>query len=461
MGKKQIGIIWGTIAAGAVLTVAGAARAAPQRVVPPPPPMTQPATDFGAFVRNDMESPRVALSDDGQTLYVTGTLLEGSYLKVVAAARKSPRLHTVYLASFGGLTMEGRMIGLYIRKRGFDTYVEHVCASSCTMAFVAGHQRVLGAEGQIGFHQGFVVDEKGVIQMSKDEPAPYTAVRGFAPVVGVGGTPVMRMAFEAAGLTPELIAKALTTPSQTMWNPPEAELRGGNVFTRLAAAPELPPPPGFGMTRAEVDDQLAGLPMWSSLKAYSPTKYENSAREVWRGLNTGLRPSIARWRAREDVVRFAQAELRTAPDPLLDRMILLYGELARAERGKDYSGCRVETDLIPKAPSSDDAAFGAREDALIVELFRNPVRIAPLSADQAVKDFRKLAGRIARQGRFDFWSDEGSEHECRMGLQTLEAIAALDPKRRVKAYRALLSMPDEEPAAEKAGSGVAPDPNRN
>lgn len=431
-------IFW--LAAAAMLGIDGTTGSA--ALAQNPAPALLPG--FREFAEKQAESPRIVLSDDGQTLYVTGTLLQGSYLRLAEAARAAPNLRTVYLASYGGLTVEGRLIGLFIRNHGLDTYVEHVCASACTMAFIAGRQRVLGPEGVIGFHQGFMVTDKGTVEMSQDQDPDYKAERGFAPVVGISGTAEMRLAYERAGLGSALIAKALSTPSQTMWYPGLEELREGRVFTRSAAVPELPPPPGLGRSRDDIDRDLAAFPLWSSLKSYAPAQYDSAALDVWRGINTGLLPTVARWKGRTGITGFAQGELRAAPDGLLDRAVLLYGEIARSERARDYPGCSTQVELQPRAPGPEDAAFAAREDVLLAELFANPARAPVPPPEQALKDFRKLAGKIARNGRFDMWSGEGSEHECRLGLQTLEAMSALDPKRRVKAYRALLALPPDD-----------------
>lgn len=442
------------------------AAARPAAIAAPAVAAPAPAPSFAQFAENLGQSPRVLLSEDGETLYIVGTFDEGAYLKVAQVAEPATRLRRVYLASYGGVTIEGRMIGLYIRRRGLDTYVEQVCASACTMAFIAGRERVLGPAARIGFHQGFSLDADGMIVVSKDEPPAYSAERGFPPIVGTSGTALMRQSYEIGGVDGEFIARALATPSETMWYPEEAELRAARVDTRFAARPELPPPPGIGSPRAESDEALAKLPLWQALRAYSPETFEMAAEEVWRGINTGLRPSIARWAGRAVIVDFALKELPAAPDPLLDATIVLYGDMARSERQLGYASCRPAGDLVPKAPNPEIAAFAAREDALMVRLFSEPARVPRMSDKEATRVFRKAAKKIAARGHFD-WLGEGDEADCRSGLQALEAIADLEPKRRASTYRAMLSLPGDEAtgdaAAGAAGSGErhSPEDDRN
>jgi hypothetical protein len=433
-------------------------RAAPPQEAPPP--------TFKRFAENLGKSPQVRLSDDGETLYIVGSFDEGAYLRVAEVAEPASRLRRVYLASYGGVTIEGRMIGLYIRRRGLDTYVEQVCASACTMAFIAGRERVAGPAAKIGFHQGFSLNIDGSIEVAKDGPAPYAADRGFPVLVGVSGTALMRQAFEIGGVEGTFIDRALATPSETMWYPEPAELRSARVESRFAAQPELPPPPGIGSPRAEIDEELSRLPLWQALRAYSPDTFEAAAEEVWRGVNTGLRPSIARWAGRAMIVEFALKELPVAPDPLLDATILLYGDMARSERQLGYASCRPAGDLIPKAPNPEIAAYAAREDALMIRLFTEPARAPRMSGVEATKVFRKAAKKLAAGGHFD-WLGEGDEADCRSGLQALEAIAELEPRRRPSAYRAMLSLPPDDGAddaaagASAAGETHSPDEDRN
>jgi len=415
------------------------------------------ASGFPAFAQSEGEQPRVQLSADGETLYVSGTLAEGSYLKVSAAARKAPRLRRLYLSSYGGLTVEGRMIALLVRQRGLDTYVEHACSSACTMAFIAGRERIAGPDAKFGFHQGYSIDDDGRMIPSPDARAPYAAPRGFAPVVGIGGTVMMRLTYEAAGIDPDFIARALRTPSETMWHPPLDQLETARVVTRRAAAPELAPPPGFGKSLSEIESGLADVPLWAALRVRSAEQYGLAAREVWREANSGLRAGTARWKGRTLIVDYAQTLMSAAPDLLLDQFVGLYGEMAASERARNYAGCRIDNDLVTQAPGPDDIAFAAREDLLLIRLFSDPARGTAPAPGQAAKDFRKAAGQLVRTARFDLPGPAGrddGEYKCRIGLQTMEGIAALDRRRRLKAYRALLALPDE---AVKDGTAATED----
>ena len=60
----------------------------------------------------------------------------------------------VVLTSLGGLVAPALTIGLEIRTRGMQTLVPAgaSCASACSLIWLAGTRRLLGAKAQVGFH---------------------------------------------------------------------------------------------------------------------------------------------------------------------------------------------------------------------------------------------------------------------------------------------------------------------
>ena len=70
--------------------------APPLSAAPPAPPtaMAAPA--------------RITLSADGETVYIIGAIMDDSFLRFDALLLAAPKVKTVFLASPGGLTIEGR-----------------------------------------------------------------------------------------------------------------------------------------------------------------------------------------------------------------------------------------------------------------------------------------------------------------------------------------------------------------
>jgi hypothetical protein len=59
----------------------------------------------------------------------------------------------VILASQGGSIYEGRGLAVLIREHKLDTHVDGECSSACTLAFLGGERRSIGAYAKLGFHQ--------------------------------------------------------------------------------------------------------------------------------------------------------------------------------------------------------------------------------------------------------------------------------------------------------------------
>jgi len=59
----------------------------------------------------------------------------------------------VVLASRGGSIYEARGLAVLIQNHKLDTHVNAECSSACTLAFVGGQRRTLGASAKLGFHQ--------------------------------------------------------------------------------------------------------------------------------------------------------------------------------------------------------------------------------------------------------------------------------------------------------------------
>ena len=422
-------------ALSSLLTLALAGLLAPQIGAAPPPPAPAPPAPPPATPNT--APARITLSADGETVYIIGAIMDDSFLQFDAVLLAAPKVKTVFLASPGGLTIEGRLIAALVRKRRLNTYVEHYCASACTQVFVAGRERTLGAEAELGFHQAVGLDGKGATsKLAAATTRQLTAVTVF----GINGNDTLRLAYEQAGIDQPFIAKALARGHDDMWMPTPAELRQSHVITRQVDHPELTLPPG-SLTHAQVRALVEPRPMWRAAMTALPAAYAEGINDTWRRVNGGTEIEAAISSARAAIVLAAWPLLAAASEPVLDRMLSLYAASARAQRGLGYPMCEgtVADSASPLDPM--DRAFERSEDQLLAELFNRPNRGSPL----AVKDARKIFDRdvmpvmVQSYLATDAKSTAGS---CRLGFKIFEAIDQLPTNRRIKAYRALLTLPE-------------------
>lgn len=221
MGSKLI-----SHARGALLFVATSGLVASPIYSAPPPAVLHTAPTHPAALGTPA---RIYLSADGETVYIIGAIMDESFLRFDALLIGAPKVKTVFLASPGGLTLEGRLIAALVRKRRLNTYVEHYCASACTQVFVAGRERTIGPQGELGFHQAVELEAQS---KTSELVTPIARPLTLMTVFGINGNDTLRLAYEQAGIDQAFIAKALACGHDDVWVPTIAELRQSHVITR-------------------------------------------------------------------------------------------------------------------------------------------------------------------------------------------------------------------------------------
>ena len=411
--------------------------APPLGAAPPVMTLTPPPAPPPALVAAVATPPRIYLSADGATIYIIGAIMADSFLRFDALLLGAPKVKTVFLASPGGLTIEARLIAALVRKRKLNTYVEHYCASACTQVFVAGRARTIGREAELGFHQAVGVDETGETSALA---AASTRSLSAVTVFGINGNDTLRLAYEQAGIDQPFVAKALARGHDDMWVPTPAELRQSHVITRQTDQPELALPEG-SLSHAQVRAMLEPRPLWRAAATVLPAAYTEGLNDAWRRANTGseIEPAINAGRAA--IVLAAWPLLATASDPVLDRMLSLYADSARSQRVRDYPLCQETLDDNADPIDLMDKEFESTEDQLLIELFSAPVRVRALSTKDARKTFDRDVVPVMVQS-YLATDAKSTSASCRLGFKIFEAIDQLPRKKRVKAYRALLSLPE-------------------
>ena len=144
-----------------------------------------------------------------KTLTLSGEYQFGVAEAFAAALEKHPHAHTVELAGPGGREMEGLAIAHAIEDRNLVTRAVGDCDSACTLAFLAGRERILARRRPLGFH---AVSSPVYVWNLNENYDGYLASRGVPP---------------------EFIARAAATPSDDMWYPTRDELLAAHVITAV------------------------------------------------------------------------------------------------------------------------------------------------------------------------------------------------------------------------------------
>jgi hypothetical protein len=152
------------------------------------------------------------VSVEDSNLRITGYLAWGVLGEVSRALAANPGIQTVVLNSPGGHVGVGTRLHDQIKSRGLDTYVEKLCASACTVAFLGGTHRTVRKGAKLGFH----------------------AVGGESANSIGAGTEKVRSLYQAAGIPESFIERVFATPPDSAWYPNSKELIGAHVVTDVA-----------------------------------------------------------------------------------------------------------------------------------------------------------------------------------------------------------------------------------
>jgi len=156
----------------------------------------------------------IRVLDQGRELELLGTFSWAVPQQVSVALAEAPNVRRVRLESGGGHIVSALAVAEIILARNLDTYVARMCASACTIAFLAGHNRIVSPSAKLGFHQA---------------SGPGLASEQ--------GNVMLRNVYESFSLPEAFIEHVLRTPPEGLWTPDLAVLRRARIVTEVAAEP--------------------------------------------------------------------------------------------------------------------------------------------------------------------------------------------------------------------------------
>ncbi len=201
----------------------------------------------------------IALGPDGTDIRFSGEIHEGDAARLAALLDAHPRVTRIHLTSEGGLADEGQALGAVIAGHRLTTYVPDFCVSACTLAFVAGRERLALRDARLGFH------------------APYE--EGLFGQTFAGDASAVRAAYRVAGVTESFLDQALAAAPDDMWFPAPDRLTEARVVTAYIDRDRLPDSnldatPTLAGARAVV---LRNVPILSGLATTSPALVDRIA----------------------------------------------------------------------------------------------------------------------------------------------------------------------------------------
>jgi hypothetical protein len=169
-----------------------------------------------ALAHDSVREVEVRVSPDETTLEFRGPIVVGVAERVRGALDAHPHVTAVRLTSPGGRVVEARDLGDVISERGLVTVAVGSCSSACTIAFMAGRERLLAPATTLGFHR-----------YHSPDPEQQEAEANMM---------IDRRYFSERGLPGWFIEQAFTTPNNGMWRPSVEDMKTANVITGQLAA---------------------------------------------------------------------------------------------------------------------------------------------------------------------------------------------------------------------------------
>ncbi|UXH80144.1 hypothetical protein [Roseateles amylovorans] len=375
----------------------------------------------------------------GGVLLLSGGINDGTAMALRSALLRHPNAHTLVLESGGGWVREGTRLAEVIRSHRLNTYVEGVCASSCTIALLAGQERTAGAMAKVGFHaaRGLGASPSGGGRAGAANPADDSA---FGQI------------YRQAGLPEDFIRRALSTPFESMWFPEFDQLLKAKVLTRVGPGGEWPLMATRFKSREDASAWLKEMPQYGVIAERFPTDYERALTSVWTLSQQQAIDQKLLGAARSELRRTLDRVRPLSSDALLIDYLALIQDQLRVLQERDARAC---VGLVFPYSASDLSSarlltpeLRSREQALILRQLREAdptvkpdtrqdtvVRIAQRAmAGMPVQQMQIMASEAERRSR-------PPELVCRAVIGYFDGLARIPAAERGAALRSLFAAP--------------------
>ncbi len=158
------------------------------------------------FDASERASYQYQLSENQQTLHLSGLLNLGATKAFKALLKQHTDISTLSLASEGGHIYAARGVAKVVADNKLNTHVPSHCASACVVVFAAGVKRTLGPNAKLGFHQYAFDTHKSLPFNLQDEQQKELDF------------------YLARGVSPNFVDKVFSVPASQLWQPEHDEL---------------------------------------------------------------------------------------------------------------------------------------------------------------------------------------------------------------------------------------------
>jgi hypothetical protein len=384
--------------------------------------------------KDPMGTYALRLLNDSSELEVRGMLTFGVSEEVRKMLEAHPQVRVMHLNSDGGRVAEARGLRDLISAHSLATYSATGCSSACTIAYMAGKDRLLAQEASLGFHQ---YSFPGSTQA--DFQADYQKDRRDWAARGVDGG---------------FAAKAFETPSARMWQPTRAELVAARVITQDRMTMDLAV---SGVSAARMNDDAAferdliAIPLYAAIRESDPKAYEQIAAKLKDGVRRGHTMVNIRAETQPIVKEVLTQKLPHASTEAMQKYVMLiidqYEVLYKVDPALcfDYA-MQGNADSVNRATRHFSKEMGERELAVMADVIRSAKQPRAQPPEKtALAAMRKVAARLreVHGDKADLLGEDVLVNDkalgCRLTHDFFAATTHLDRDEADAAWRFLFS----------------------
>lgn len=154
----------------------------------------------------------VVLETRGSVAYWSGPIDFDSFEALENTLQRYSQITSLSLSSGGGRIAAARGMARLVSEAKLDTSVSGTCSSACTLVFIAGENRSIGQDGQLGFHG-------------------YKLLSGIQTVDTDAEQTRDRQMFQERGVDALFLDRAFSIPFEEIWFPDHELLLRSGVTT--------------------------------------------------------------------------------------------------------------------------------------------------------------------------------------------------------------------------------------
>lgn len=381
--------------------------------------------------RGDPDLPDYSLRimRNGTEIEIVGGFKYGLTSDFRKLLKASPQIAVVHLDSVGGRIAEAMQVHDIIQQRGMVTYVVNECLSACTLAFAGGRERWIGSAAKLGFHG------PSFAGMSQHELNSAIASQ--------------QQLLVRDGVDPYFVARALSTPADSLWTPTNQELFAARVVTNIA------PPGKFAMSGfgAAFTPEAAGaavttiVPALAALSDRDPSAANAIIQSFHQMYLNGDSLEEGAIMARAKIDTEVQKHLASADDETMAQFARLIADEYRHIYALDRHVCyKYMTGQPVDISNYLSPELIERELDIQGRVIRTAAQRQPMpqaTIDAAWREVLKILQAGPQKKNLALLGATPSPHQygdfCQLYIALYEAILRLPPDRAAALVRALMS----------------------